>query len=119
MQIGVPKETAPRERRVALAPDSVGRLVKSGTRVVVEHDGPLPRRLTGDPAGHQQHPSPARQGRATAGDDGLVFAAANPLDGKHMVLVIAGNSPIETVRLADEKFREAPYTIYTRSRAEN
>ena len=38
MQIGVPKETAPRERRVALAPDSVGRLVKSGARVVVEHD---------------------------------------------------------------------------------
>jgi NAD(P) transhydrogenase subunit alpha len=38
MQIGVPKETAPRERRVALAPDSVARLVKSGVRVVVEHD---------------------------------------------------------------------------------
>lgn len=38
MQIGVPKETAPRERRVALAPDSVGRLVKTGARVVVEHD---------------------------------------------------------------------------------
>ena len=31
-------ETAPRERRVALAPDSVGRLVKTGARVVVEHD---------------------------------------------------------------------------------
>jgi NAD(P) transhydrogenase subunit alpha len=38
MQIGVPKETAPRERRVALAPDSVGRLVKSGARVVVERN---------------------------------------------------------------------------------
>ena len=38
MQIGVPKETAARERRVALAPDSVGRLVKTGTRVVVEHN---------------------------------------------------------------------------------
>ena len=36
MQIGVPKETAPRERRVALAPDSVGRLVKAGAQVVVE-----------------------------------------------------------------------------------
>jgi len=41
MQIGVPKETAPRERRVALAPDSVGRLVKTGARVVVEHDAGL------------------------------------------------------------------------------
>ena len=37
MQIGVPKETAPRERRVALAPDSVTRLVKAGAQVVVEH----------------------------------------------------------------------------------
>jgi H+-translocating NAD(P) transhydrogenase subunit alpha len=36
MQIGVPKETAPRERRVALAPDSVARLVKAGATVVVE-----------------------------------------------------------------------------------
>src|SRR4030095_1571930 len=38
MQIGVPKETAPRERRVALAPDSVGRLVKTGARVVIKRD---------------------------------------------------------------------------------
>jgi H+-translocating NAD(P) transhydrogenase subunit alpha len=36
MQIGVPKETAPRERRVALVPDSVARLVKAGAQVVVE-----------------------------------------------------------------------------------
>ena len=36
MKIGVPKETAPRERRVALAPDSVARLVKSGAQVIVE-----------------------------------------------------------------------------------
>ena len=41
MQIGVPRETAPRERRVALAPDSVGRLVKTGARVVVERDAGL------------------------------------------------------------------------------
>ena len=36
MQIGVPKETAPRERRVALAPDSVAKLVKAGATLVVE-----------------------------------------------------------------------------------
>ncbi|HEV2147830.1 MAG TPA: Re/Si-specific NAD(P)(+) transhydrogenase subunit alpha [Longimicrobiaceae bacterium] len=34
--IGVPKETAPLERRVALVPDVVGRLVKDGAQVVVE-----------------------------------------------------------------------------------
>lgn len=54
-----------------------------------------------------------------AGDDGLVFAASNPLDAKHMVLVIAGNSPIETVRLASQNFRQAPYVIYSRTHAEN
>lgn len=36
MQIGVPRETTAGERRVALAPESVARLVKAGVEVVVE-----------------------------------------------------------------------------------
>jgi NAD(P) transhydrogenase subunit alpha len=36
MRIGVPKETAPGERRVALVPDSVGRLVKAGHEVLLQ-----------------------------------------------------------------------------------
>src|SRR6266704_302343 len=36
MKIGVPKETAPNERRVALTPDAAGRLVKSGVSVLIE-----------------------------------------------------------------------------------
>ena len=36
MRIGVPKETAANERRVALTPDVVGRLVKSGFAVTIE-----------------------------------------------------------------------------------
>ena len=36
MRIGVPKETAPGERRVALVPDSVGRLVKAGHELLVQ-----------------------------------------------------------------------------------
>lgn len=35
--IGVPKETAPLERRVALVPDAVARLTRDGVQVVVEH----------------------------------------------------------------------------------
>lgn len=35
MRIALPRETAPRERRVALAPDSVSRLIKAGHEVVV------------------------------------------------------------------------------------
>lgn len=36
MRIGVPQETAAGERRVALVPDTVGRLVKTGLEVVVQ-----------------------------------------------------------------------------------
>ena len=36
MKVGVPKETAAGERRVALSPDVVGRLVKAGHQVTVE-----------------------------------------------------------------------------------
>src|SRR5687767_2154673 len=36
MNIAVPKEVAPGERRVALVPESVSRLTKAGNRVVVE-----------------------------------------------------------------------------------
>ncbi len=36
MRIGVPKEVAPNERRVALTPDVAGRLVKAGHDVVLE-----------------------------------------------------------------------------------
>ena len=36
MRIGVPRETVPGERRVALVPETAGRLVKAGNEVVVE-----------------------------------------------------------------------------------
>src|SRR6185503_14067916 len=36
MRIGVPKETAANERRVALVPDAVARLVKAGFQVAIE-----------------------------------------------------------------------------------
>ena len=36
MRISVPTETAPRELRVALTPDSVARLVKAGFQPVVQ-----------------------------------------------------------------------------------
>src|SRR5881296_2477184 len=36
MKVGVPRETAPGEQRVALTPDAVAPLVKSGLEVLVE-----------------------------------------------------------------------------------
>ncbi len=38
MRIGVPRESAPGERRVALVPETVQRLIKSANEVVVERD---------------------------------------------------------------------------------
>ena len=36
MRVGVPKESAPGERRVALVPESVERLVSAGSKVALE-----------------------------------------------------------------------------------
>ena len=44
--------------------------------------------------------------------DSLLLAACNPMDRKRMVLVIAGNSPLETVRAALAEFKRTQYTIY-------
>ena len=38
MKIAVPHERAPGERRVALTPDVVAKLIKSGNSIAVEHD---------------------------------------------------------------------------------
>jgi NAD(P) transhydrogenase subunit alpha len=42
MRIGVPRETVTGERRVALAPESVSRLVKSGVEITVERGAGVP-----------------------------------------------------------------------------
>lgn len=44
--------------------------------------------------------------------DALVFTAANPLDPKRLVLVMAGNSALETVRLAAESPGDFCWAVY-------
>jgi hypothetical protein len=44
--------------------------------------------------------------------EALAFAATNPLDRHHMVLVLAGNNALETVHLASAWFNRTEYTIY-------
>ena len=46
--------------------------------------------------------------------EALVFAAANPLDRKHMVLVLAGNNALETVLLAKAGMNHTEYSIFDR-----
>ena len=48
-------------------------------------------------------------------NDGLMLAATNPLNEQHMVLVIAGNSPIETVRLASQHAGKVEYAVFDHS----
>jgi len=83
MKIGIPKETAPTERRVALTPDAVSRLVKAGHEVVVEAgagaEAGFPDdayttagALSGDPVSADvvcrvQKPSPAEVGKLREG----------------------------------------------------
>jgi hypothetical protein len=44
--------------------------------------------------------------------EALVFAGANPLDRRHMVLVLAGNNALETVRMASAWLNRTEYTVY-------
>ena len=48
MKVGVPKETAPGERRVALVPEVVERLVQSGFEILVEPGRRLSEQGTND-----------------------------------------------------------------------
>jgi hypothetical protein len=46
------------------------------------------------------------------GHEALAYAAANPFDGKRMVLVLAGNDALDTVLLASQSMPEKQYAIY-------
>ena len=48
--------------------------------------------------------------------EALVFAAANPLDQHHMVLMVAGNSALQTVLLTKIQWSETQYSIYDSSK---
>src|SRR5437762_10320286 len=87
MQIGVPKETAANERRVALIPDVAGRLAKSGLAVLVE-------RGAGDAASFGDA---AYQAAGAT----VVPAAADLFEQSDVVLKVQPPSPAE-VRLCRE-----------------
>jgi Phospholipase B/Peptidase family M1 domain/Carbohydrate binding domain len=43
---------------------------------------------------------------------GMMLAGTNPLNDKHMVLVVAGNSALQTVKMAEGMPHEGEYTVY-------
>lgn len=87
MRISVPTETAPRERRVALAPDSAGRLVKSGLEVAVQ-------RGAGLNAGF-------RDEAYTAVGAIIVPDADSALSGGEVVVKVQPPSPTEIAKLSE------------------
>ncbi len=50
--------------------------------------------------------------------DALIHASANPFDPRRMVLVIAGNSALETVRAAKAELPARPFAVLTQGAAE-
>jgi hypothetical protein len=44
--------------------------------------------------------------------EALAFAASNPLDRHHMVLVLAGNNALETVHMAGASLNRTEYSVY-------
>jgi hypothetical protein len=44
--------------------------------------------------------------------ESLAFAAANPLDRKHMVLVLAGNNALQTVRIVNTGLNRTEYSVF-------
>ena len=88
MRIGVPKETAPRERRVAIVPDVVKRLRAAEHDVVVEPGAGL----------HANAPDAAyEQAGATLGDPwgADVVAKVAPVSGGRVstLLILSGPGP--------------------------
>lgn len=81
MRIAVVKERAERELRVALVPESVGRLVKAGVQVVVE-------RGAGESAGFLD--APYEKAGAT-----IVASAAEAMQGADVVLKVQPPAPEE------------------------
>ena len=88
MRIGVPKETVPGERRVALTPEGVARLIRAGAEVVVQAGA-------GDAAGF----SDAAYEAAGAG----VSADAVPVFGSDVVVKVQAPTESEIASLHEGK----------------
>jgi NAD(P) transhydrogenase subunit alpha len=79
LKVSVPREIAPGERRVALVPDAVGKLVKAGFEVVVEGGAGVEARLPD--AAYEEAGARIVQGHDEAlASEGAVLKVQKPLD---------------------------------------
>jgi NAD(P) transhydrogenase subunit alpha len=98
VRVGVPKETAPLERRVALVPEVVARLAKEGVEVVVE---------SGAGAGAYFSDAAYEQAGARVGTHADVYAAeviarVQPPPSEDLPLLSAGHTVIGFLRPLDD-----------------
>ncbi|HKO15332.1 MAG TPA: Re/Si-specific NAD(P)(+) transhydrogenase subunit alpha [Gemmatimonadaceae bacterium] len=96
MRISVPTETAPREQRVALAPDSAARLIKSGQEVVVQRGAGL-RAGFRDDAYTAAGAKIAGDARATLADARVVAKVQPPSDAE-IALLASGTLLVSLMR---------------------
>ncbi len=109
MILGVPKEIVPGEHRVALVPESVGRLVKAGLTVHVAHDAGI--------AGGFSDSAYTSAG-ATVTDQASVFSGADLLckvqkpsaaevglmkSGAHLISLLAPSTSAESIAALDSR----------------
>jgi len=62
---------------------------------------------------------PSQEKTHASETEALALAATNPLNHRHMVLVLAGNSAVETVRLASAGLSRTEYAIYDSGKETN
>jgi H+-translocating NAD(P) transhydrogenase subunit alpha len=111
MRIGVPLETLEGERRVALVPDAVGRLVKGGVEVAVEHGAGLGAFIPDEAYGKAGARLVATEEVWARSD--LVAKVRRPTDGEiarlhdegAILVSLSGGGPLEAllVRLNERK----------------
>ncbi len=107
MKVGVPKETKPGERRVALVPDSVKKLADAGFDVVVERGAGSEANVTDSE--YEEAGATLGDASAVAGADAILRVAApgpdqTPGAGKVLIGFLSPlNSPDLVRRLADAR----------------
>jgi NAD(P) transhydrogenase subunit alpha len=111
MLVGVPRETAPAERRVALVPETVEKLIRSGVGVTVER-GAGERAFHTDDAYAKTGATIAADAREVFGKSDLVLLARRPANGvlelvREGIVLIAPIQPLSNPdivrRLADRR----------------
>jgi H+-translocating NAD(P) transhydrogenase subunit alpha len=107
--LGVPKESAPGELRVALIPESVGRLVKAGVTIHIERGAGLPAGFTD--AAYEAAGAQLADAAALLSSADLVCKVQKPTpaeaaqlkQGAHLISLLAPSTSAESIAALDAR----------------